>query len=77
MNNWPRTFEAGAAHTPGENQDHDLGVVATRSSRGYVELRWGITPSIYDKWGASVGIEVEAGAEMSALARELTSFFAI
>lgn len=35
------------------------------------------TPSIYDKWSASVGVEVEAGAEMSALARELTSFFAI
>jgi hypothetical protein len=60
-----------------ENQDHDLGVAATWSTLGHVELRWWITPSIYDKWSASVGVEVEAGAEMSALARELTSFFAI
>ena len=54
-----------------ENQDHDLGVEATWSSRGHVELRWWITPSIYDKWSASVVVEVEAGAEMSALASEL------
>jgi hypothetical protein len=60
-----------------ENQDHDLGVEATWSSRGHVDLRWWITPSIYDKWSASVVVEVEAGAEMSALARELSSFFAL
>ena len=59
-----------------ENQDHNLGVEATWSSRGHVDLRWWITPSIYDKWSASVVVEVEAGAEMSALARELSSFFA-
>jgi hypothetical protein len=60
-----------------ENQDHDLGVEATWSSRGHVDLRWWITPSIHDKWSASVAVEVEAGAEMSALARELSSFFAL
>jgi hypothetical protein len=60
-----------------ENPDHDLGVEATWSSRGHVELRWWITPSIYDKWSASVVVEVEAGAEMSALASELSSFFAL
>jgi len=60
-----------------ENQDHDLGVEATWSSRGHVDLRWWITPSIYDKWSASVVVEVEAGAEMSALASELSSFFAL
>ena len=72
-----RDFRGWGGTRTWENQDHDLGVVATWSSRGYVELRWWITPSIYDKWGASVVVEVEAGAEMSALARELTSFFAI
>jgi hypothetical protein len=42
-----------------------------------VNLRWWITPSIYDRWTASVAVEVEAGAEMSALARDLSAFFAI
>jgi len=60
-----------------ENPDHDLGVAATWSSRGHVELRWWLTPSIYDRWSASVVIEVEAGAEMSALAHQLSAFFAI
>jgi len=60
-----------------ENVDHDLCVEATWTTRGYVDLRWWITPSIYDKWRASVVVEVEAGAEMSALARELSAFFAI
>lgn len=60
-----------------ENPDHDLGVEAIWSSRGHVDLRWWLTPSIYDKWRASVVVEVEAGAEMSALARELSAFFAI
>jgi hypothetical protein len=60
-----------------ENQGHDLGVEATWSSRGHVDLRWWIRPSIYGKWSASVVVEVEAGAEMSALARELSSFFAL
>ena len=60
-----------------ENQDHDLRVEATWSSRGHVELRWWITPSIYDKWSASVVVEIEAGAEMSAFAHELSSFFAL
>jgi hypothetical protein len=43
----------------------------------HVELRWWITPSIHDKWTASVVVQVEAGAEMSALARGLTAFFAL
>ncbi|WP_406051576.1 DUF6228 family protein [Kribbella sp. NBC_00889] len=60
-----------------ENQDHDLGVEATWSSRGHVDLRWWITSSIYDKWSAAVVVDVEAGAEMSAFARELSSFFAL
>ena len=60
-----------------ENADHDLGVEATWTTRGYVTLRWWVTPSIYDKWTASVVVEVEAGAEMSALARDLAAFFAI
>jgi len=60
-----------------ENQDRDLRVEATWSSRGHVELRWWITPSSYDKWSASVVVEIEAGAEMSALAHELSSFFAL
>jgi Family of unknown function (DUF6228) len=60
-----------------ENADHDLGVEATWRTRGYVDLLWWITPSIYDKWRASVVVEVEAGAEMSALARELSAFFAL
>ena len=60
-----------------ENADHDLGVEATWSARGHVSLRWWITPSVYDKWTASVEVEVEAGAEMSALARDLLAFFAI
>ncbi len=47
------------------------------TTRGHVDLLWWITPSIYDKWRASVAVEVEAGAEMSALARELSAFFAI
>ena len=60
-----------------ENQDHNLGVEATWSSRAHVDLRWWITSSIYDTWSASVVVEVEAGAEMSALARELSSFFTL
>ena len=60
-----------------ENADHDLGVEATWGSRAHVNLRWWITPSIYDKWSASVVVEVEAGAEMAALARELSAFFAL
>jgi hypothetical protein len=52
-------------------------VEAIWSSRGHVDLRWWITPSIYDKWSASVVLEVEAGAEMSALASKLSSFFAL
>ncbi|WP_405063133.1 DUF6228 family protein [Kribbella sp. NBC_01505] len=59
------------------NLDRELGVEATWSSRGHVALRWWITPSLYDKWNASVVVQVEAGAEMSALARELSSFFAL
>ena len=43
----------------------------------HVNLRWCITPSIYDRWSASVEVDVEAGAEMSALARGLSAFFAI
>jgi Family of unknown function (DUF6228) len=60
-----------------ENHDHDLGVEATWSSGGHVDLRWWITPSIYDKWSASVVVQVDAGAEMSSLARGLSSFFAL
>lgn len=60
-----------------ENADHDLGVEATWTTRGHVNLRWWITPSIYDRWTASVVVEVEAGAEMSAFARDLSAFFAI
>ena len=59
------------------NPDQDLKVEATWRARGHVDLRWCITPSIYDKWSASVVLEVEAGAEMSALARELAAFFAL
>ncbi|TDD46855.1 hypothetical protein E1263_35695 [Kribbella antibiotica] len=59
------------------NSDRDLGVEATWSSRGHVDLRWWITPSLYDKWSAAVVVQVEAGAEMSALAHELSSFFAL
>ncbi|TCO24738.1 hypothetical protein EV652_108273 [Kribbella steppae] len=60
-----------------ENVDHDLCVEATWTTRGHVDLLWWLTPSIYDKWRASVVVEVEPGAEMSALARELSAFFAI
>lgn len=60
-----------------KNADHDLGVEATWTTRGYVNLRWWITPSIYDKWTAWVAVEVEAGAEMTTLARGLSAFFAI
>jgi hypothetical protein len=60
-----------------ENLDHDLGVEAAWSSRGHVALRWWITPSSSDRWIASVVLEVEAGAELSALSRELFSFFAL
>lgn len=59
------------------NPDRDLGVEATWSSSGHVDLRWWITPSLYDNWNASVVVQVEAGAEMSALAGELSSFFAL
>lgn len=60
-----------------ENADHDLGVDATWTPRGHVDLRWWMTPSVYDKWMASVVVEVEAGAEMSALARAMSAFFAL
>jgi uncharacterized protein DUF6228 len=60
-----------------ENADHDLGVEATWRTRGHVDLRWWITPRFNDKWMASIIVEVEAGAEMSALARDLSAFFAI
>jgi hypothetical protein len=60
-----------------ENADHDLGVDATWTTRGHVDLRWWLTPSTYDKWVASVVVEVEAGAEMSEFARDLSAFFAI
>jgi hypothetical protein len=60
-----------------ENLDHDLGVEAAWLSGGHVTLRWWITPSIYDKWSASVVLDVEAGAELSALSRELFTFFAL
>ncbi|GGK83682.1 DUF6228 family protein [Ornithinimicrobium pekingense] len=60
-----------------ENADHDFGVEAEWTTRGHVDLRWWITPSIYDKWTASVVVQVEAGAEMSGLAHALASFFAI
>lgn len=60
-----------------ENADHNFGVEAEWTTRGHVDLRWWITPSIYDKWMASVVVEVEAGAEMSGLAHALASFFAI
>lgn len=60
-----------------ENADHDLGVGATWTARGHVILRWWITPSIYDRWTAWMEVDVEAGAEMSALARDLSAFFAI
>jgi len=60
-----------------ENPDHDLGVEATWSSGGHVNLRWWVTPSVYDKWSASVVTEVEAGAEMQTLASALSAFFAL
>lgn len=70
-------FRGWAGTRTWENADHDLGVGATWTTRGHVDLRWWLTPSIYDRWTASVVIEVEAGAEMSALARDLSAFFTI
>lgn len=60
-----------------QNADHDLTVEATWTTRGYVKLRWSITPSLHDRWTASAEVEVEAGAEMVALAQNLSAFFAI
>jgi hypothetical protein len=83
-NGLPEFLEELAEHFRGwdvsrtwENLDHDLGVEATWASRGQVELRWWIAPSIHEKWSASVVVEVDAGAEMSSLARELSAFFAL
>lgn len=60
-----------------QNQDHDLSVVATWSSRGHVALRWQINPGMGKTWSASVVTDVEAGAELSALSRDLFTFFAL
>jgi hypothetical protein len=59
---------AGTEHGRGRAWNTDSASKRPWSSRGHVNLRCWITPSVYDRCNASVVLEIEAGAQMSALA---------
>jgi hypothetical protein len=57
-----------------ESLEHQLQVEATWADGGHVQLKFQITPSIYDQWKACVVVPIEAGAEMQALADTLAGY---
>jgi Family of unknown function (DUF6228) len=67
-------FRGWAGTRAWKSLEDQLHVEATWSSGGHVELRFRITPSVYDPWAACVVVPVEAGAEMQALADTLGGY---
>jgi hypothetical protein len=57
--------------------EDQLRLEATWADGGHVNLRFRITPSIYETWEVAVSFTVEAGAEMEALASEMARFFSL
>lgn len=56
--------------------EDQLRIEATWGSRGHVTLRVHLRPKVYEEpWNVTAAFDVEAGAEMQALAAAVSNFF--
>lgn len=60
-----------------ESPEHDLRIEATFASNGHAYLRFTARNGPLPTWEASVEVDVEAGEEMSRIAREVASLLPV